>query len=114
MPFIRVETNVSLDDEDKQQFIKKFSGAAARMLAKPESYVMIALDAAKPLVFGGNGEPAAYVSLGSIGLARESCPELSAGICKLLEAELSIPQNRIYIDFRDLEGGMFGFNGKTF
>jgi phenylpyruvate tautomerase len=114
MPFIRVETNVSQDQEEKQQFIKRFSGAVAGMLGKPENYVMVALDAEKPLVFGGTGEPAAYVSLGSIGLSSASCPDLSAGICKLLESELSIPPNRIYIDFRDLDGKMFGYDGKTF
>jgi len=114
MPFIRVETNVQLGREDKQEFIKKFSGAAAGMLGKPESYVMVALDAEKALLFGGTNEPAAYVTLGSIGLAKETCPDLSSKLCTLMESDLSIPQNRIYIDFRDLEGKMFGFNGKTF
>lgn len=114
MPFIRIETNVEPGQKDQGELVKKISAAAAAMLGKPESYVMVALDAAKPLVFGGTNEPAAYVSLGSIGLAREGCAELSAGLCKLLESELSIPQNRIYIDFRNLDGKMFGFDGGTF
>jgi phenylpyruvate tautomerase PptA (4-oxalocrotonate tautomerase family) len=46
----------------------------------------------KPLIFNGIEEPTVFAQLKSIGL----------------------PKDRVYIDFKDIKGKMFGWNGKTF
>lgn len=114
MPFLRVETNVAPEPAEQQALVAKLSAAAADMLSKPERYVMVALDAGRPLMFGGTAEPAAFVSLSSIGLPSARCADLSARLCELLHAFLAVAPDRIYIDFRNLEGAMFGFDGGTF
>ncbi|WP_316899664.1 phenylpyruvate tautomerase MIF-related protein [Pseudodesulfovibrio indicus] len=112
MPFIKVETNVRV--EDQAACLKKISALAADILGKPESYVMAVLEPEKPLLYGGTDDPAAYVSLGSIGLPESRTPELSAAICGFLNAELAISQNRIYIAFADIQRHLFGWDGRTF
>jgi hypothetical protein len=39
---------------------------------------------------------------------------VSTEICSFVEQELQVPQNRIFVDFRNLERSMFGWDGKTF
>lgn len=112
MPFIKVETNVRI--EDRGACLKKISALAAELLGKPESYVLAVLEPEKALLFGGSDDPAAYVTLNSIGLPEDRAPELSAAVCGFLNAELAIPENRVYIGFGDIPRHLFGWNGKTF
>lgn len=112
MPYIRVETNVTVPD--RAACLKKISGLAVDMLGKPEAYVMAVLEPEKPILFGGTDDPAAFVTLGSIGLPEGRTSELSAAVCAFLHAELAIPENRIYIDFNDIQRHLFGWDGHTF
>lgn len=72
------------------------------------------IDPGTPLTFAGADDPAAFVRLKSIGLARDRCTVFSEKICGFIHQELGVPINRIFIDFKDLEGSLFGWNGKTF
>ncbi|QGY40587.1 hypothetical protein GM415_10775 [Pseudodesulfovibrio cashew] len=112
MPFIKVETNVSAPGAEET--VKALSALAADMLGKPEQYVLAILEDGKTLVFGGSAEPAAYVTLDSIGLPEGRTAEFSASICRFLESALGIPGERVYIAFGDIERHLFGWDGKTF
>ena len=114
MPYFSIETNQSIDPPSNRQLLKKTSAFIANLLGKPESYVMISIKPDTPLIFGGSDAPAAFVRLKSIGLPRDRCPELSEKICNLIEQELAVPRDRVFIDFKDLARNMFGWNGKTF
>ena len=114
MPYFSIETNRPLDQASIQQLLKKTSTFIADLLGKPESYVMISLQPDTPLIFGGSDAPAAFVRLKSIGLPQDRCPEMSEKICRLIEQDLGVPQDRVFIDFKDLTRSMFGWNGKTF
>jgi len=114
MPYFSIETNHSIDRASIQQLLKKTSAFIADLLGKPESYVMISLQPDTPLIFGGSDAPAAFVRLKSIGLSQDRCPEMSEKICRLIEQDLGVPQDRVFIDFKDLARSKFGWNGKTF
>jgi phenylpyruvate tautomerase PptA (4-oxalocrotonate tautomerase family) len=114
MPYFSIETNQPVDRESKGALLKKLSAFVAELLGKPESYVMIALKPGTDLIFAGSDEPAAFVRLKSIGLPGKGCGQFSEKICRLIEQELHIPRNRVFIDFKDLERSMFGWDGKTF
>ena len=114
MPYFSIETNQTIDHASNRDLMKKTSAFIAELLSKPESYVMIAIKPATPLIFAGSNEPAAFVRLKSIGLPKERCSEFSEKICGFVEQELEVPPNRVFIDFKDLERDMFGWNGKTF
>ena len=114
MPYFSIETNQTVDQASNRDLMKKTSAFIAELLGKPESYVMIAIKPGTPLTFTGNDEPAAFVRLKSIGLPKERCTEISEKICGLVERELGVAPNRVFIDFKDLEREMFGWNCKTF
>jgi phenylpyruvate tautomerase PptA (4-oxalocrotonate tautomerase family) len=114
MPYFSIETNQTIDQASNRDLMKKTSALIAELLGKPESYVMIAIKPETPLIFAGSDKPAAFVRLKSIGLPRERCPQLSEKICGFVEKELKVPPNRVFIDFKDLERDMFGWNAKTF
>lgn len=112
MPFIKVETNVRVADE--AGCLKGLSALAAELLGKPESYVLAVLEPDKRLSFGGAADPAAFVTLDSIGLPEARTPELSAALCDFLDRELAIPAARVYIAFGNIERHLFGWNRQTF
>ena len=114
MPYLSIQTNQSLDESMTQQLIKKASHTVAEILGKPESYVMIALQADTPMSFAGSVDPAAYVQLKSLGLPETATTDLSQAICSLIISELNISPDRIYIEFSGPERHMWGWNNKTF
>ena len=114
MPYFSIETSKIIDEVGEEAVTHKASAFIAELLGKPESYVMVAVKHSTPMRFGGGLAPAAMVQLYSIGLPGERCPEFSAKICAFVEEELGVAPERIFIDFRDLERSMFGWNGKTF
>jgi len=114
MPYISIETNQTVDQAANRDLMKKLSAFIAELLGKPESYVMVTIKPGTPLIFAGSDEPAAFVRLKSIGLPKERCTEFSEKICDFVEQELEVPPNRVFIDFKDLERELFGWNSKTF
>ena len=114
MPYISIETNQTVDQAANLDLMKKLSAFIAELLGKPESYVMVAIKPGTPLIFAGSDEPAAFVRLKSIGLPKEHCTGLSEKICGFVEQKLEVPPNRVFIDFKDLERELFGWNSKTF
>ena len=114
MPYFCIDTNQTQDNASTRALMKKASAFIAELLGKPESYVMISIKPGTPLTFTGTDDPVAFVRLKSIGLPKDRCPELSEKICGFINQELGVSINRIFIDFKDLEGSLFGWNGKTF
>ena len=114
MPYFSIETNQAADQVSSPELMTKTSAFIADLLGKPESYVMISIKQGTSLIFGGSDKPAAFVRLESIGLPRDRCTELSDKICSYIAEELGVPKERVFIDFKDLERNLFGWNGKTF
>lgn len=114
MPYLKVETNQSLDDDQKAILLREASTLIARELNKPESMIMIALHPGVAMAFGGTDGPVAYLELKSIGLPGEKTKALSKVLCTLVETHLRIPPERIYIKFMDIQRSMWGWRGDTF
>ncbi len=68
MPYLVIQTNVAISQEQHAEVMAKASRAMAEALGKPESYVMIALQPAVPMLFAGSDKPCAYLALKSIDL----------------------------------------------
>uniref|UniRef100_A0A0C9QMA2 L-dopachrome isomerase n=1 Tax=Wollemia nobilis TaxID=56998 RepID=A0A0C9QMA2_9CONI len=115
MPTLNLTTNVPVDGVVSSDILKDCSKVVARVIGKPESYVMVLLKGAVPMSFGGSEEPAAYGELVSIGgLGPSVNGKLSAAVAEILESKLSVDRSRFYIKFYDVEGSYFGFRGSTF
>ncbi|XP_043690449.1 macrophage migration inhibitory factor homolog [Telopea speciosissima] len=115
MPTLNLFTNIPVDGVVASDILKDATKAVAKIIGKPESYVMILLNGGVPVAFAGTEEPAAYGELISIGGLNSSVNgKLSAAIAEILETKLSVDSSRFYIKFYDVQRAYFGFNGSTF
>ncbi len=114
MPYLKIQTNVKLADGDVDGLLKAASKAVADKLGKPERYVMVAVEGERPMVFAGQAAPTAYLELKSIGLPEDLTSDLSSVLCALMESALGIPEDRVYIEFANARGALWGWNGGTF
>jgi len=114
MPYISVETSKTLQEAEVKSLLTRFSSFLAELLGKPERVFMVSIKAGVPMLFAGTKDSCAYIILKSIGLAEEKCPDLTKAICEFIEPELDVSPERIYIDFANINGKMFGWNKKTF
>ncbi len=114
MPYLKIRINREIEPEKSKLLLATASREIADELGKPERYVMAELTANQAMLFGGTDEPAAYVELKSIGLPTGQIKALSQSLSALLEASAGIAPSRIYIEFTDVKGSFWGWNGSTF
>ncbi|WMV51815.1 hypothetical protein MTR67_045200 [Solanum verrucosum] len=102
MPCLNISTNVNLEGVDTSSVLSEATSTVAKLIGKPEAYVMIVLKGSVPMAFGGTEQPAAYGELVSIGgLNADVNKKLSAAIADILETKLSIPKSRFFLKFYD-------------
>ena len=114
MPYLKIQTNQVVDEAAGKQLLAKASAQVAEALGKPERYVMVDLAVNPSMIFGGSSETCAYVELKSIGLAESLTHDLSQMICSLLNTDLGIETERIYIEFINIPRKFWGWNNSTF
>jgi len=114
LPLLKLETTVTLDDNQRQQLLASLSKILAETIGKPEQYVMVTIGPAAILMSGKPGH-AAFVDIRSIGgLSRDVNRTLSRDLCELLKDALGIVPERVYLNFADLDAGSWGWNSATF
>ncbi len=114
MPYLKIQTNLNIDSSEATALAQKASKTVSELLGKAERYVMVALEDGTSMVFAGSNAPLAYLELKSIGLPPERTKSFSQALCSFIQNELSIPPERIYIEFDDAPRNMWGWNGDTF
>ncbi|MBW4622715.1 MAG: hypothetical protein KME17_25575 [Cyanosarcina radialis HA8281-LM2] len=116
MPLIKVQTSIAnLDRPTVEGLLKNLSAKLAKHTGKPESYVMTALEPDVPMSFGGKFDPVCYIEVKNVGSMTSSQTQaMSQDFCQQIEQALGISPNRIYIEFNDAKGYMWGWNGSTF
>lgn len=114
MPLIRVETNAELPAATADVLLAELSRAAAQVLGKSETYVMVSAQSGSPMLFGGSPEPAAFLDVRSIGLSEDQARPLSHALCDLVNRHVGVATERVYINFTDMPRRMWGWNGATF
>ena len=104
MPFINAKISLPLDGAKKETLKTRF-GKAVTLIGKPESYLMVDIEAGHDLWFAGKKlEKGAYVSVSAFGsLSRTGCAKMAAELNKILKEELSIPGDSIYITFHPVD-----------
>lgn len=116
MPLIKVQTSVAdVEKSDAEALLKSLSSALAKHLGKPESYVMTALESGTLMTFAGTLDPVCYIEIKSVGTMKpEQTKAMSQDFCQKINQALGIDKNRVYIEFADAKGYMWGWNGSTF
>lgn len=114
MPYLKIQTNLPLTKKAERAILRNASQLVAELLEKPESFVMVALEANTPMMFAGSDDPVAFLELKSIGLPAKRTKDLSEALCELIEGHLGVPRDRVYVKFIDVKRGMWGWKGDTF
>ncbi|WP_341525582.1 phenylpyruvate tautomerase MIF-related protein [Nostoc sp. UHCC 0302] len=116
MPLIKVQTSVSAPQKTEvESMLLSLSAKLAKHLGKPESYVMTAFEQEIPMTFAGTTDPVCYIEIKSVGTMKPAQTEaMSQDFCQQINQTLGVPKNRIYIEFADSKGAMWGWNGSTF
>ena len=113
MPFINTTTNVKIS-EDKRELLKFELGEAIALLGKSESWLMLSFDDEREMFFKGkNSSPMAFVDISVFGHSSdEQCESMTKEVCRILNKELNIPNDMIYIKFSGTN--QWGWNNMTF
>ncbi|MFB2834298.1 phenylpyruvate tautomerase MIF-related protein [Floridanema evergladense] len=116
MPLIKVQTSVTAPEKaEVESLLKTLSSGLAKHLGKPESYVMTAFEPNVPMTFAGTTDPVCYIEIKSIGtMSPAQTKSMSQDFCQQINQTLGVPANRIYIEFADAKGAMWGWNSSTF
>lgn len=116
MPLIKVQTSVDTPEPATVEgLLKVLSAKLAKHLSKPESYVMTVFEAGVAMTFAGTTEPVCYVEIKSVGsMSPAQTKAMSQDFCQVINEKLGVPTNRIYLEFADAKGAMWGWNSSTF
>ena len=116
MPLIKVQTSVPAPDKSTiEELLKHLSAKLAKHVSKPESYVMTAFEPEVAMTFAGNTDPVCYIEIKNVGsMSSSQTKSMSQDFCQQINQALGVPLNRIYIEFTDAKGSMWGWNGSTF
>jgi phenylpyruvate tautomerase len=116
MPLLNLFSSAQQPDEPAlSQMLKSLSSLLARELGKPERYVMIGLAPRLQMTFAGSRDPACYAELKNVGrLSPEKVEHLSEVLCDAIAKALGLARDRIYIEFTNADGALWGFDGGTF
>ncbi len=113
MPFIDAKVSVKVNEEKREAIKAKFGKAIELIPGKSESWLMVGMEDEYCLYFRGNqDEPTAFVKVDLFGRENSAAFEkLTGEISNILNAELSIPKDRIYISYQTT--GHWGWNGSN-
>lgn len=116
MPLIKVQTSITVPDPAAvEALLKTLSHNLAQHLGKSEAYVMTAFEAGVAMTFGGTADPVCYLEIKNIGTMKPTQTQaMSQDFCQVVEQQLGVPANRIYLEFTDAQRHLWGWNSRTF
>lgn len=114
MPYINTRTNVNITKEKEIEIKKKLGKAIELIPGKSENWLMVSFEDQRPMYFKGESDTGiAFVEVKLFGRADSgSYNKLTAEITKILEDELDIPRNHIYVKYEEVNH--WGWNGSNF
>lgn len=114
MPLLNLQTSVRLSNQQRYDLLAPLSKIVAECIGKPERYVMVVVSEAAMLMGGAEG-PAAYADIRSIGgLNNAVNRKLSEQISILLQQQLGISPDRVYLGFTNVSVENWGWDSGTF
>lgn len=114
MPFIGTKVSTALSKEKEIKLKEKLGQAIEILPGKSERSLMLEFhDNCRMYFRGESSAPMAYVEVKILGTStKEYFSRLSAAICKILEEELSIAPENVYIKYEEVTH--WGWNGSNF
>jgi phenylpyruvate tautomerase len=114
MPLIQVFTSAPAPPK-RDALLSELSRTLADHFQKSEEWVMTCLVPGIAMTFAGTGDPACFAAVKNVGkLSPDRAVALSSDLCTRLSRGLGVPAARIYVEFTEAEGRLWGWNGETF
>ena len=115
MPLIKLQVATAVPQDKKHAILTAASRIMAEATGKPETYVMAMIEDNALASFAGAVYPAAFADVRGIGgLDGAVNTTISRDICALLEQELGIEADKVYLNFTDVPARNWGWNSSTF
>ncbi len=114
MPYIGTKTTAAISPEKEKILKAKFGKAIECIPGKNESWLMLSFeDNARIWFKGDDSAPSAWVEVKIFGAAdKEYYDKMTAAICKILNDELGVPSDRVYVKYEEVYN--WGWNGGNF
>ena len=114
MPFLNITSNADISPEDIESLLREGAAICCEVLGKPADYMQTAFNIAAGMNMGSRQGPCAFGEIRSIGLPGDSIQRLSRQLSTLLAERLQVPEENIYLVFKDIPSDKWAWNGKTF
>lgn len=114
MPDIRLTTNLDMTPDARLSLAQKLTAIVSKILGKEEKWILVHVQDGQTMTFGGTTDPLAQLSLASLGLSDDKCPDLARELTEVLVQELKLDPQRIFMEFSSPPRERFAWNGKTF
>lgn len=113
MPFINTKVTTEITKE-KEAVLKAELGKAITLIGKGEAYLMLGFEDNCRLWLGGKNEgDMAFVEVSLLGhVTKENAGKLTAAICDIMEKELGIKGDKVYVKYSETD--LWGFNSFMF
>lgn len=113
MPYIHVQTNVPVSDAQAETVKARLGQAISALPGKSEKWLMVRMESECAMWMAGSDEPCAMVDVSVYGGAPSDAYEvLTARVCEILDAVLSLDPARVYVKFSETPD--WGWNGGNF
>ena len=115
MPTFILHSSSTINDPQNKTIRKDAVDILSQELGKSKEFIITLIHDSVALKFGQSEALCAYLEVKSVGtLSPEQTTAMSDRICNALQQILSIPPDRIYIEFQESPRHLWGWNGKTF
>ena len=113
MPLVSIYTSGSVAETD--EVLTEITSLAAAELGKPESIMMVRLQAESTMAFGGTAEvPSTLFEIEGIELSDAKAEPLTLKLCQFATEKLGTPAERVFVKLTSVPRGMWGGNGKVY
>ena len=113
MPFINIKTNVTVSKEKSEQIKSSLGKSISLLPGKSETWLMIEIEQSQLMYFQGSNNPCAMVKVDIYGSSsKDNYNKLASAITSLLNEELDINSDRIYVRFEEVSN--WSYSGSLF
>jgi phenylpyruvate tautomerase len=113
MPYLSIQTNSALPDEQQTALLDAASKIVASQLSKPEEYVMASYVPTTRMWFAGAETPMAFLALSSIGVPDPVRNPLVAALTDLVARSCKISPDRVFVVLADIPASFWSWKGAT-